>query len=1136
MLSPDGRSRMWDKDANGYARGDGFAAVVLKTLSAALEDGDEIECIIRETSVNQDGRTKGITMPSSEAQEQLIRSTYAKAGLDVKDEKSRCQYFEAHGTGTPAGDPQEAEAIRNAFYGRDAVASSSPDDKLYVGSIKTVIGHTEGTAGLAGLLKAGWAVKHGIIPPNLLLNELSPSVEPFYGNLQIPSSALPWPQTPEGSPRRASVNSFGFGGTNSHAIIENYRHPNPITNGVHASSALSVGTPFVFSAASETALRSLLVSYAEYLKREPDVDLKSLAYTLQSRRTNFSVRTTIFAASVDDLVSKLEEAAKKSETEDGGFQQSSSSNASPRILGVFTGQGAQWAQMGKELILNSEFCRRRLLDLDDALRQLPGEHRPTWSIVEELLKDASSSNIAQAAYSQPLCTAIQVVLVDLWKAAGIQFSAVVGHSSGEIAAAYAAGFIDSADAIRIAYYRGYFAPLAKGTLDAAKNAAKGAMMAASTSFEDAADLCEIDELAGRVNVAAVNSSSSVTFSGDSDAIQELQGVFEEEKKFARVLKVDTAYHSHHMTACGPPYTKALESCRVHTHCQNTNSSWFSSVKNGEKMASNQAPLPSYWEQNMLQPVLFYQAVSSAVAEAGPFSLAIEVGPHPALKGPASQTIEEITGEKLPYVGTLQRGTNDVESFSNALGYIWERFGSSALDFSSYDKLLLGSSESRLLKGLPTYPWDHDRLFWYESRISKKLRNNECKVHDLLGSQLPHSTDNNIVWQNLIRPEDIPWVDGHQLQGQTVFPAAAYAVMALEAGVFLAKDKSIQLLEIEDLTIGRPITFDDSSSSAEVMFAVSLANAEDPEVLNATFTCHSSTNRESTKMALNASGKLRIVIGEQSIDTLPISLQDTSNLNSVDESYFYTSLKSLGYEYSGPFKGLNSVSRRLGNSTGWTSESSSEESGDETFLVHPATLDQAFQAIFLAYSAPGDGRIWSLHVPTFINRITVNPIFANASASDLKKLYFTASLLDPLASDIDGDVDMFLEEGANKFIQVQGVKAIPFSEATPANDCELFSEVIWDLDLPDGLKATRGERATTEDYDLALVCERVAYYYLRQLDAAIPPEKRTTLEWHHKQLMSFSDKILNEVKTNTHPFVKKEWISDDESLINDISKR
>ena len=204
LLSPTGRSRMWDINADGYARGEGVAAIVMKTLKDALKDGNHIDCIIRETGINQDGRTSGLTVPSSEAQTSLIRQTYLKAGLDINNPRDRPQFFEAHGTGTQAGDPREAAAIKDAFFDVD-----TNNEPLYVGSIKTVIGHTEGTAGIAGLLKGSLAMQRGIIPPNMLFNTLNPSIEPFYDCLQVPTDAKAWPFVPEGCPRRVSVNSFG---------------------------------------------------------------------------------------------------------------------------------------------------------------------------------------------------------------------------------------------------------------------------------------------------------------------------------------------------------------------------------------------------------------------------------------------------------------------------------------------------------------------------------------------------------------------------------------------------------------------------------------------------------------------------------------------------------------------------------------------------------------------------------------------------------------------------------------------------------------------------------------------------------------------------------------------------------------
>ncbi len=205
MLSPTGRSRMWDADADGYARGEGVAAIILKRLSDAVADGDHIDCLVRETGANQDGYSAGITVPNSDAQTALIRQTYARAGLDPKSPRDRPQFFEAHGTGTKAGDPKEAAAIQECF-GRQG----DDDAPLYVGSVKTVIGHTEGAAGLAGLLKGSGIIQNGFIPPNLLFNGLNPAIEPYYQGLHVPTSLIPWPKLPDGVPRRVSVNSFGM--------------------------------------------------------------------------------------------------------------------------------------------------------------------------------------------------------------------------------------------------------------------------------------------------------------------------------------------------------------------------------------------------------------------------------------------------------------------------------------------------------------------------------------------------------------------------------------------------------------------------------------------------------------------------------------------------------------------------------------------------------------------------------------------------------------------------------------------------------------------------------------------------------------------------------------------------------------
>ncbi|KAI0428566.1 PKS-NRPS hybrid [Xylaria sp. FL1042] len=377
MLSPTGRSRMWDANVDGYARGEGVAAVVLKKLSQAIADGDHIECVIRETGTNQDGRTPGITMPSATAQEALIRATYAKAGLDLSKRADRPQFFEAHGTGTPAGDPVEASAISNAFFGaKTHFKPSGLDDVLYVGSIKTVIGHTEGTAGLAAVIKASLAIQAGIIPPNMLLKNVNPKIKPFWGNIQILPAAQKWPKLVEGGVRRVSVNSFGFGGANCHAILESYEPPKATLYREPSNSTTTCFTPFLFSAATEGTLTARLEKYRDYLAGGNATAAAKLRDLAVVPATN----------DVDELIKKLDDCTDFTSEPSG----SKTKGSKPRILGVFTGQGAQ-----------SPAASGILARLDKSLQALPSRDRPTCS-----------SSVGTASISQPVCTAVQFSVVD----------------------------------------------------------------------------------------------------------------------------------------------------------------------------------------------------------------------------------------------------------------------------------------------------------------------------------------------------------------------------------------------------------------------------------------------------------------------------------------------------------------------------------------------------------------------------------------------------------------------------------------------------------------------------------------------------------------------------------------------------
>ncbi|KAF9693252.1 hypothetical protein EKO04_008946 [Ascochyta lentis] len=1019
MLSPDGRSYMWDSRANGYARGEGVAAIVLKTLSAAIADCDDIECLIVETGLNQDGKTKGLTVPSATAQAALIQATYRKAGLDLTKNSDRPQYFEAHGTGTPAGDPLEAEAIQRAFFGNSELGHVT--HPLHLGSIKTIIGHTEGAAGLAGMIRASLALKNGVIPPNLLFENLAPAVKPFFGNLEIATKAKSWPALEQGCSRRASVNSFGFGGTNAHCIMESY---SPSWSVVEKKS--QVYTPFLFSAASEKALLSMVASYSTHLKSDPSIDFRALSHTLCNRRSALPFRVAFSARSVETLCAKLDTFIESINKE---LLIAAPTSPSPiRILGIFTGQGAQWAGMACKLMA-SPLATKIVGELEWSLSQLSDP--PQWSLKSELSADRSSSRIMEAAIAQPACTALQILLVELLRTAGVSFSTVVGHSSGEIAAAYAAGYLSAQDAIRIAYYRGVHLHLVQG-----RNGEAGAMMAVGTSYEEAQMICDSEELRGKICVAASNSASSVTLSGDVAAIESVKAILQGRNKFVRLLRVDNAYHSHHMIACSEAITTSLRACGIQSRRPNHPAcTWVSSVYQQDISSVKDDLNDVYWHSNTVGPVLFSQALEYALAQSR-FELAIEVGAHPALKGPASQVIECNIGHIIPYTGLLSRDMDDVEAFSSGLGYIWASFSSNVVDFANYDRSSNNSELPRMLKGLPGYPWEHQRAFWHESRVSKTFRHRRTH-HELLGASNPNYSEDHVSWTNRLIPKELPWISGHRIQGHIIFPGAGYMSSAFEAAREIADDQPMKLIELISFSFGQPLIFDTEDSRVEILISLTHIQRRNSS-LSAEFNYYSVVDRESGPMILNASCQLFVTLGEQDAHLLHAVPEPTFGMTGVNAEQFYDSLAGYGYDYTGPFRALTCIERKLGAATGLIQVSYADLG--KRLLIHPAALDAALHSIIAAYCYPGDGSLVTIPLPTDVSRIAINPVQALES-SCTQYLRFLSYSRDNKRQ-AEGDVDVYPANGSEAVIQLEGLHTKPMIPATPQTDVQIFSETIW----------------------------------------------------------------------------------------------
>ncbi|KAJ4286521.1 hypothetical protein N0V90_013221 [Kalmusia sp. IMI 367209] len=1107
MLSPESQSRMWDKTVNGYARGEGVGVVVLKPLEEALRNGDHIEGVIRGTGVNSDGLSPGLTMPTVAAQAALIRETYQRAGLDpIKD---RCQYFECHGTGTPAGDPVESRAIYEAMI-RDA--DTPAKNPLYVGSIKTLIGHLEGGAGLAGVLKAILSIKHKTIFPNLLFNELNPKIKPYYDGFQIPTSPLPWPELPDGAPLRVSVNSFGFGGTNAHAIIESYESESG--SGTEYEAPAEVKTPqlFVLSGHSASSLVGNCQALLKYLSDNTSVDLNDLSWVLQNKRTAHRMRTFFHAQTREGLIEELEKFVsqhRKSNAKNNDVGIRHRPVDTPRMLGVFTGQGAQWPTMGRVMLDKSPLFRHVIENCDEVLKALPDG--PEWSLVEELSKDAPSSRVGEAAISQPLCTAIQLGLIEVLNASRVRFDTVLGHSSGEMAAVYACGIINAAAAIQIAYYRGKFAYLARGS-----KGQKGGMMAVGISHDEALIFCQHPEYQGRIRVAASNAPQSVTLSGDLEAVQQAKDHFDEKQIFARLLKVDTAYHSHHMDLCVDSYSKALEACDIRVQPPKDGCVWVSSVK-GEILEGDLEALKGpYWVENMVNTVLFSQAVTFAIQHGDPFDLGIEVGPHPTLRGPTLQTLEVASSAATPpYIGTLKRGLSDVEAVGETIGTLWCHLGPSCVSFDGFRRAFTWS------KDLPPYAWDHDRVYWHESRISRNYRKRVDARHPLLGRRVPDDTEREMRWRNVLRISELPWAQGHVVSGEALLPGTSYISMSCEAAKVIAGERSIRRIEVEDMEIRRPVIVPDTREGLETVFTVQVEDTKDVKRIAAAFSYYYADTGLGS-MVHACGGTIIIHLGEASEHELPPYASPQPDVFPVDGETAYDVFSQTGLLYTGVFHRLRDVWRKLDYSVATAEWSVDELAGG--YGLHPAVLDVCWQNLFNARSDPRVGKLPTAILPVRIKRVTVNPHMELAGASTIG-IRTEAFITSHNGVGVVGDVHVYNSSSGGAAVQMESVSLEPVAPPSEDQDSRMFFDIIYKTD-----PLTASERGNKVK-EMSADVERVVLYYVQRVLEGLPLNERSNLTWYHQRLIDSFENFLTQIREGRHPVAEKAWLNDKKDVLD-----
>lgn len=752
--------------------------------------------------------------------------------------------------------------------------------------------------------------------------------------------------------RRASVNNFGYGGANAHAIIE---HPSylvdKLRNGVStteaALEAAARSRVFVWSAKDKNVVETMRRRLHEYLDGQQGQDASSLldrlAFTLGQRRSRFPWTMSCTACTLEELEAALDE----SQSSIAGPQRNS---GVPRLGFVFTGQGAQWHAMGKELIDVYPVFRNTLLRAQTCLYELGCP----WSLVEELTRDQATSRVGQVAFSLPLSVAIQLSLIELLKSWNIKPRGVASHSSGEVSAAYAAGYIDLKAAMAIVYCRG---DLTTRVNQGAQR--PGGMIAIGLGPEDAAK--KIRQVnSGELVVACINSPSSTTVSGDLPAVIELEATLASEGIFARRLQVEAAYHSPLMQPVAEPYAALLH--RWMRPGKGADDVVYSSPTTGKRMASQAVCNPEHWVRNMLQPVEFVDSLRNLCIDDGNenahcVDMVVEVGPHGALRGPIRQTLmlPELKSLKISYASCLTRGESAVSTMHSLVCTLL-RHGY-PVDLSAVNFPQTKGRGLEILTHLPPYPWNHQTRYWKEPRLSKAARESETPPHDLLGRPTIDYSPLTPTWRHIIRPRDLPWTRDHVIQSQIVFPAAGYITMAIEAiRQTSLRPENIGDYKLSDIDFVSGLVLEDDIEGVDVR--VSLSPSPDRILRSQGWSnFHIQSLQSSGKWILHCEGRIAVTsresgtlsINDNRNSIAAVHCEDRSEWVHLTAQDIYGGLAEIGLSYGPMFQ--NQVSALQGQGQAVTKIRVPDTTAvmpanyQQSHVLHPTTLDTLFQAAF-----------------------------------------------------------------------------------------------------------------------------------------------------------------------------------------------
>ncbi|RAH67812.1 type I polyketide synthase [Aspergillus aculeatinus CBS 121060] len=1047
VLSPSGICRTFDAGADGYGRAEGVNALYIKRLADAVRDEDPIRAVIRATATNCDGRTPGITTPGSVTQMALVREAYKRAQIQKITDTG---FFECHGTGTVAGDTAETSVVGELFR----------ESGVIIGSVKPNMGHSEGASGITSIVKTALALEHRTIPPNIFFRSPNPSIPFEECKLVVPVDSIPWPAHKK---LRASVNCFGIGGANAHAILE------PAPTSCRQTQFLDARSPhkttkrlLVLSAASAQALSERARSLEGFLANKSQ-DLNDVAHTLGVRREHLKYRTFAIVSS---------------DTEVGLQELPLEASPSPEVTLVFTGQGAQWAGMARELLENSEDFKSDVQHMDNVLRS--AKPPPSWSIAETLLAPEAQSKIHDPRLSQPVCTAIQIAITNQLRDWGFKVSSVIGHSSGEIAAAYAAGAISLRSAIMIAYHRGRLA----------QNVSDGSMAAVGLSRKEVEPW-----LAEGAVIACENSPQSITISGDTKAVHStidaIRSAYPD--AFCRTLKVTKAYHSPKMQPMAADYAAAIapEAERVGTHMLPMYSTVLGEVINDPARLDSE-----YWSRNLISTVEFNKAMKDMLrSQPDHDRLFIEVGPHSALQGPLRQIFDstKFKGQNW-YIPTLVRAVSAEDALLRAAGLAYSR--GAEID------LLRINGPGKVVDCLPRYPWQHLERHWSESRLSESWRQREFPHHELLGSRVLESSSLEPSWRNVLQIHNCTWLGHHKLFRDTVFPCAGYIAMVGEA---IRQHCHCEGYEIRNMILKKPL-FLQETSGTEVLTSLKperLSDIADSEWFDFTVLA-----LDGTEWGKYCHGQIRAI----SPTAIPKVSKQPRWTREVEPADWYQFLARLGLNYGTSFQRMKEISvdpvEHLANAT--VLESNSDYEGD--YLVHPTVIDHCLQLLSVAVVNGIRRHATSLAIPASIDRISIV-----RTEGDMWIQTDTCSALS--STSMSGNVTMLSEAGPA--LVIIGATCISLANDEPDNESPipLMSQLEW-APCIDLISPAEWLRPKWEERGVSLMAELTCFYILEttsQIAGLVPAT--THLARYQSWLMRTHDQLTNRT---TQTFLQIPW--------------